>query len=677
MGGRGETGGDSTHQQSADPSLLAYPGAELAAAVEAAVDPAHGLVPAGFMPVGDSTDPWAQVIHAVVAARRLQGWLLYAQLSLLARWTAAWRVRPPVSNTAREPDRCGSSDPNLTERVNGEITRIERQLGGRLAPFWGGDPDLPGQLAPCLVAAELGLACGLSRTVSEQQVDAADALFTDSRLPRLTGLLKAGWVDWPKVQTFVHATAGLDLVVARAVERIVLGGDTLADGADPGDEVDVLLDPSQPGLGLPLITRMTLPQLRAAIEAAIAAIDAEAAVRRAKQARSARRVRSRATGDGTANLSVDVTVEAAAAVWNALTAAAKTARAAGDPRSLDQLRADILVARATANPLAPPLPGDTCDMPDDEDPAEALGDIHASGDPSDLAHHAPDDDADRAAAHDSPLSPPPGPAVEGCSACGRLPDQARIRGAGTPLTVNLTLPLSAYLRLSEDPGRLDGHGPIAAGLARQIIRDTARGAGSHGLTGITWRCVVTDDTHGTVLGVGSPIHVARHDPPPLLADLVRTSEPTCCFPGCRTRARDCDLDHRIPYREGGPTCSCNLGPLCRTHHRLKTVGLIGIRLLPGAPLGTLEFTTSTGLRYVRAPHRACPAPPDLDDPLVAAAVAHAGLHDAQRAVDDARMHDRHTATHREEDHAPERSAAEFDAEDRAWRAGLAARRPAA
>ena len=80
---------------------------------------------------------------------------------------------------------------------------------------------------------------------------------------------------------------------------------------------------------------------------------------------------------------------------------------------------------------------------------------------------------------------------------------------------------------------------------------------------------------------------------------------------------------------------------------------------------------------MRAPHRACPAPPDLDDPLVAAAVAHAGLHDAQRAVDDARMHDRHTATHREEDHAPERSAAEFDAEDRAWRAGLAARRPAA
>ena len=42
--------------------------------------------------------------------------------------------------------------------------------------------------------------------------------------------------------------------------------------------------------------------------------------------------------------------------------------------------------------------------------------------------------------------------------------------------MNLTLPLSAYLRLSEDPGRLDGYGPVAAGVARQIIADTAHNA---------------------------------------------------------------------------------------------------------------------------------------------------------------------------------------------------------
>ena len=146
-----------------------------------------------------------------------------------------------------------------------------------------------------------------------------------------------------------------------------------------------------------------------------------------------------------------------------------------------------------------------------------------------------------------------------------------------------------------------------------------------------------------------PSTCRRHDPPPRLADLVRTSEPTCCFPGCRVRARDCDLDHRVPYdpqdpdgrRGGGSTCSSNLQPLCRTHHRLKTAGVIHVRLVPttegrGVPPGTLEFTTSTGLAYRRSPTRATPSTIDLEDPLVATAVAHAGLRAAQGAASDAR-----------------------------------------
>ncbi|TNM37748.1 HNH endonuclease [Nocardioides albidus] len=31
-----------------------------------------------------------------------------------------------------------------------------------------------------------------------------------------------------------------------------------------------------------------------------------------------------------------------------------------------------------------------------------------------------------------------------------------------------------------------------------------------------------------------------------------------------------DLDHAIPHAEGGPTAVGNLGPLTRTHHRIKT-----------------------------------------------------------------------------------------------------------
>jgi hypothetical protein len=287
---------------------------------------------------------------------------------------------PPVSNTS-DADRCEQADPALTQRLNEEIGRVHHQLGGPLAPFWQGQAAA---MAPDLVAAELGLATGLSRLMADRHVEVADALFLQDRLPRLRRLLRAGWVDWPKLIAFVQDTDGLDLVVAHAIERIILGD------LDPDETLDVLADPSQPGLGLPPIVRMTLPQLRAAIAATIAAIDAEAASRRAKEARAARRVRCRANLDGTGTLTADLTVEAAAAVWNALTEAAKVARAAGDPRSLDQLRADALVAKCAGASLPPPLPGDTWDVPDPDMTGDAanLGDIHTSGDPDDVARHS-------------------------------------------------------------------------------------------------------------------------------------------------------------------------------------------------------------------------------------------------------------------------------------------------
>jgi hypothetical protein len=637
---------------------------------------------------------------------------------------SAWRAAPPVSNTARDVDRCEASGSGLTQRLNEEIVRVERQLGGSLAGFWGDDPQLAAELAPALVGAELSLATGLSRLVSDQHVAAADAVMVQDRLPRLRRLLRAGWVDWPKLQAFVHLTDGLDLVVVHAVERIVLGDEAST------EELDVLADPTQPGAGLPLIARMSVQQLRTAIAAAIAAIDAEAAARRAKETRSARRVRCQANLDGTATLNAELTVEAAAAVWNALTAAAKAARVAGDPRSLDQLRADALVARTTGTPLPPPLPGDSWRVPDPDGDVErgTLGDIQTSGDPDDLARHSAagrprssrprnpaDDLADDLADYptddlaDDPADEPTDentapcgeatePGGEGvrvsrepaadlgggatCHACGQEAGAARRSRAGAALTVNLTLPLATYVGVADDPGQLDGYGPVAAGLARQIIRDAAHNEAA-GRAGITWRCVVTDDRHGTVLGVGAPIHVRRHDPPPRLADLLRTAEPTCCFPGCRIRARDCDLDHRIPYvsedPERGPTCSCNLQPLCRRHHRLKTAGLIGVRVVteseePGIVPGTLEFTTSTGLRYRRCPSRAVPRAADLDDPLIATAVTHASLRSAQRAADEARMEaafvrrlradpSKHADESRDENH-------QYDGNDRAWRRSL-------
>jgi hypothetical protein len=565
---------------------------------------------------------------------------LWAQLSMIARLVVAWQVLPPVSNEFGVEDRCEqgeAADPALAERLNVEIGRLQRAAGGRFAQVaWsgGGWSGMAAEMAPVLASAEVSLACGLSRTGSDRLVDASEALFMQGRLPRLRRLLHSGWVEWAKLDWFVRDTAHLDVVVANAVERIVLGDlapDTPdAPGAEPGEELDVLADPTRPGLGLPRIVSMTVPELRAAIAAAVAAIDAEGAERAAWNARAARRVRCQANQDGTATLTTELAVEAAAAVWNALTAGAKAAKAAGDPRSLDQLRADELLARTTGTPQPPPAPGDT---PDPTQDANGVPDAASDDRPGETGDRASGEDTGPADAESTDAAGAAetvavtdatggsaGSADGGaCHACGQEPGQARWRRAGRPLSVSLTLPLASYVGMLNDPGRLDGFGPVAAVVARQIIDDATRNS-ADAAAGITWRCAVVDDVHGTVLGVGSPVRVPRHDPPPRLADLVRASEPTCCFPGCRICARDCDLDHRIPYNPedptgqhgGGATCSCNLQPLCRGHHRLKTTGLIDVRVLTDrddadqagqAPIvpGTLEFTTATGLCYRRPP----------------------------------------------------------------------------
>ena len=46
--------------------------------------------------------------------------------------------------------------------------------------------------------------------------------------------------------------------------------------------------------------------------------------------------------------------------------------------------------------------------------------------------------------------------------------------------------------------------------------------------------------------------VDRHDPPAWMAEQVRLTDQLCVFPYCQTHARDCDLDHIVPYDDTGP-----------------------------------------------------------------------------------------------------------------------------
>jgi hypothetical protein len=161
-------------------------------------------------------------------------------------------------------------------------------------------------------------------------------------------------------------------------------------------------------------------------------------------------------------------------------------------------------------------------------------------------------------------------------------------------SVHLIMPMTTWLGRSDQPGEAAGYGPLEAGTCRDLAAHLIANRAAR------W-CVTVTDTHGRAAahacaraGPGGPDpadqvgwlrslrfhalesgrcgHVRRspaYRPTALLTHLVRVRQRTCCFPGCRRPAIQCDLDHTRPFDRGGATCECNLAPLCRRHHRAK------------------------------------------------------------------------------------------------------------
>lgn len=129
---------------------------------------------------------------------------------------------------------------------------------------------------------------------------------------------------------------------------------------------------------------------------------------------------------------------------------------------------------------------------------------------------------------------------------------------------------------------LDGHGVIDAALAREIAA-----------TG-----TVRDLTFTLSEGAEQ-----RYEPTQAVAHLVRALYGHCQWPDCSVPAWRCDLDHIVPFNHedparGGRTSLTNLIPLCRAHHRIKTLGEWTIRR--AADFG-LIFTAPTGHTYQTEP----------------------------------------------------------------------------
>jgi hypothetical protein len=226
-------------------------------------------------------------------------------------------------------------------------------------------------------------------------------------------------------------------------------------------------------------------------------------------------------------------------------------------------------------------------------------------------------------------------------------------GSAAPCGANVFVhvPLDAAQQDSTVPAELVGHGPIDAAALRDLLLAEPVlhrvWVDSNGVPvsvdDRTWRpgCgdpdslreALHDMSNGPPPGTVHPRHPDDHPDTqrpkatgprvlrtPHLADpgayrpterqkrLLRVRAPRCEWPGCGRRASravtsGCDLDHDLAW-PFGPTCACNLGPLCRRHHRIKQLGWIKHRRSDGS----VRRTSPTGRTWTSPAQHGRPTP---------------------------------------------------------------------
>ena len=154
--------------------------------------------------------------------------------------------------------------------------------------------------------------------------------------------------------------------------------------------------------------------------------------------------------------------------------------------------------------------------------------------------------------------------------------------------VDIRVDLDTLTGLTNHAGELGGYGPVISDIARQLAAEGER---------CEWRYTIVDTETGNTVHNGT----TRRRPTAGQRRTVESRDPTCVFPGCRMPATDCDLDHRIPWSEGGPTTVRHLAPLCRHDHITvrHNAGWTYMRL----PNAEYQWTSSLGHTYTttRAP----------------------------------------------------------------------------
>jgi Domain of unknown function (DUF222) len=450
-----------------------------------------------------------------------------------------------------------------------------------------------------LVKEEIRLFFALTHREAERMLDAAIMLTT--RLPKVMAELKAGRLGYARATKIAqhakkltdhHYQQGIDAGLSpKAAEQRAT-----ATGARVEDLVLERAADMQPW------------DLEKAMIATVMLIDPAYAISLRKHNHRGRGVSHRTNpGEGTGDLFARLPAAEAQAIYATLDAYARHFRDTGDPRTLDELRADALMGIFfdTLDPTSA-TPNDA-DQHDHETTDHETTDSGDAGTAPDGAGDDPWNAADgvtdpvQGRSEDPPLddrrkgdSPhrQPVPGVEPDSGAGGPRGPAgdwtlRPRSGLSRLRteVQVTISLDTLLGRNDDPATLAGHGPIDAAYARAL----AHGPDS------TWRRLVTDPVTGQLLDYGR----TRYRAPSALADHVRARDTTCRTPGCAHPATASDLDHVVPY-PAGSTSDVNLQTKCRRDHRLKHEGRWRheVSTDPLDPPHTIVLTSPAGRRYV-------------------------------------------------------------------------------
>ena len=234
-------------------------------------------------------------------------------------------------------------------------------------------------------------------------------------------------------------------------------------------------------------------------------LDPAAFVERRRRAEADRRVTLRPVPDVMSQLSATLSVKNGVAVYATLKRYADAARAAGDPRSRDQLMADTLVALILGTAATQPDTAAT-------QPAEA----------------------DTAAAE---------PAE---------PDTAATQPAEPDTAINVIVSDRVLLGLEDGAAHIDGYGPVPGDLAREL-------AGT-----ATWlRRLYGTPTYGTLVAMDA--RAGRF--PAGLARFIRFRDRTCRTPWCDAPIRH--SDHVRARADGGETSGDNGQGLCEACNYAK------------------------------------------------------------------------------------------------------------